>query len=160
MNSERVFIGLGANLGKAQVTVRQAISELSSLPKTRLVRASSLYVSEPIDAHGDDFINAVVEISTSLIPEELLTALTTIERHFGRTRSHRNAPRSLDLDLLLYGQLTVNTTTLQIPHPRMTERAFVLIPLIEIAPDVTIPSKGLAHRFLSDVVHQTIHKMD
>lgn len=139
---ERIFVGLGANLGDAAATVRAAFDALNELPGTRCVARSSLYRSAPIDAQGADYINAVAQLQTKLVPEALLEALHAIEERFGRERPYRNAPRTLDLDLLLYGQRHIATPRLTVPHPRMHERAFVLAPLAEIAPDLalTIPA--------------------
>jgi 2-amino-4-hydroxy-6-hydroxymethyldihydropteridine diphosphokinase len=133
---ERVFVGLGANLGDATATVRAAMDAFASLPGTQCVARSSLYRSAPIDADGPDYVNAVVELRTRQTPIELLRSLQTIEAHFGRERPYRNAPRTLDLDLLLYGERRIDTPELAVPHPRWRERAFVLVPLAEIAPDV------------------------
>jgi 2-amino-4-hydroxy-6-hydroxymethyldihydropteridine diphosphokinase len=136
---ERVFVGLGANLGDAAATVRAAIAALSDLPGTTCVARSSLYRSAPIEAQGADYINAVVQLQTRLSPMALLKALQSIEDRFGRERPYLNAPRTLDLDLLLYGQRRIVTPLLTVPHPRMRERAFVLVPLAEIAPDLALP---------------------
>jgi 2-amino-4-hydroxy-6-hydroxymethyldihydropteridine diphosphokinase len=129
------YIALGANLGDAQSQVRQAIHNIAQLPDTRLVGTSSLYRTAPFEARGPDYINAVIVILTRLDGHELLLRLQHLEVAQGRERSFRNAPRTLDLDILLYGNATINTPTLQVPHPRMFERAFVLVPLAEIAPD-------------------------
>ena len=129
------FIALGANLGDARTTVLQAIQDLGQLPDTTLLKHSSLYRSAPMDAAGPDFINAVVEMATTLSPQALLAALQALEQDAGRQRPYRNAPRTLDLDILLYDELTLDTPTLVIPHPRMFTRAFVLLPLAEIAPE-------------------------
>ncbi|MDH4059708.1 MAG: 2-amino-4-hydroxy-6-hydroxymethyldihydropteridine diphosphokinase [Aquincola sp.] len=137
---ERVFVGLGANLGDAVATVRAAIDAVGALPSTRCLTRSSLYRCAPIDATGPDYVNAVVELRTALDPEALLLALQGIERDFGRERPYRNAPRTLDLDLLAYGERRVDTPELVLPHPRMHERAFVLVPLAEIAPDLPWPN--------------------
>ena len=129
------YIGLGANLGDARATVRQTIAALDRLPQTRLVRASSPYRSAPIESSGPDYINAVAEIATSLAPLALLAELQALEHAAGRERPHHNAPRTLDLDLLLYGDSVLSGATLTVPHPRMLDRAFVLLPLAEIAPE-------------------------
>lgn len=134
------YVGLGANLGDARAAVRQALDELGALPGTRLVRASSLYRSAPVDAGGPDYLNAVAELCTSLGPHELLAELQRIEQAAGRERPYRNAPRTLDLDLLLYGALRLDDPVLTLPHPRMRERAFVLLPLAEIAPAQVDPT--------------------
>jgi 2-amino-4-hydroxy-6-hydroxymethyldihydropteridine diphosphokinase len=129
------FVGIGANLGDAQRTVRDAIAALDRMPRTRLVRASRLYRSAPVDAGGPDFINAVAQIDTRLSAPELLAALQALEQAAGRERPYRNAPRTLDLDLLLFGAARIESATLTVPHPRLRERAFVLLPLQELAPD-------------------------
>ena len=129
-----VFVAIGANLGQAEATVLQAMRDVGALPHTTLVRRSSLYRTAPIDSTGPDYINAVVEISTTLAAPVLLAQLQTLENKAGRARPYRNAPRTLDLDILLYGDLALNTPTLTVPHPRMMQRAFVLVPLAEIAP--------------------------
>jgi 2-amino-4-hydroxy-6-hydroxymethyldihydropteridine diphosphokinase len=137
---ERVFVGLGANLGDAQATLLAAFDALDGLPGTRAVARSSLYRSAPVDATGPDYINAVAELRTALDPEALLAALQAIEARFGRERTVRNAPRTLDLDLLLYGARRIATPALTVPHPRLAERAFVVVPLAEIAPELAPPS--------------------
>jgi 2-amino-4-hydroxy-6-hydroxymethyldihydropteridine diphosphokinase len=136
---ERVFVGLGANLGDAAATVRAAFEALNELPHTACVARSSLYRSAPVDAQGADYINAVAQLRTGLLPTALLKQLQAIEERFGRKRPYRNAPRTLDLDLLLYGSRRIATPLLTVPHPRMRERAFVLVPLAEIAPELTLP---------------------
>jgi 2-amino-4-hydroxy-6-hydroxymethyldihydropteridine diphosphokinase len=136
---ERVFVGLGANLGDAVATVRAAFDALGALPQTTCIARSSLYCSAPVDAQGSDYINAVAQLRTGLLPLALLDALQAIEERFGRERPYRNAPRTLDLDLLLYGQQRIVTPRLTVPHPRLHERAFVIVPLLEIAPDLALP---------------------
>jgi 2-amino-4-hydroxy-6-hydroxymethyldihydropteridine diphosphokinase len=128
------YIALGANLGRAAQAVTAAADALGSLPRTRLVRRSSLYRSAPVDAGGPDFVNAVAEIETQLPAPDLLTHLQSLERAAGRERPYHNAPRTLDLDLLLYGAARIDSPSLTVPHPRMQARAFVLVPLAEIAP--------------------------
>jgi len=129
-----VYVALGANLGDARAAVAQALRDLGTLPQTQLLQASSLYRTAPIDSSGPDYINAVAEIRTALAPDTLLAELQKLEQAAGRERPWRNAPRTLDLDILLYDELQLDSPTLTIPHPRMTERAFVLLPLAEIAP--------------------------
>ncbi len=136
---ERVFVGLGANLGDAAATVRAAFDALNDVPRTRCVARSSLWRSAPVDATGADYINAVAQLETGLSPMALLKALQAIEERFGRERPYRNAPRTLDLDLLRYGERRIATPLLVLPHPRLHERAFVLAPLAEIAPDLALP---------------------
>lgn len=127
-------VALGANLGDARATVSAAIAALDRLPQTRLLRASGLYRSAPWEASGPDFINAVAAIETGLDAHELLRALQALELQAGRERPYRNAPRTLDLDLLLYGDAVIDSPELSVPHPRLRERAFVLLPLAEISP--------------------------
>ena len=133
------WIGLGANLGDAQRAVRAAIDAIARLPGTTVMKQSSLYQSAPVDAGGPDYINAVLEIRTTLAAPELLAQLQQIEQGAGRTRPYRNAPRTLDLDLLLFGSASIASERLTVPHPRMQERAFVLLPLAEIAPQAVAP---------------------
>ena len=128
------FVAIGANLGDASTAVLCAINDLAELPQTDLVAQSSQYQTAPIASSGPDYINAVVEMSTRLTAQELLLALQQIEFEAGRDRPYPNAPRTLDLDILLYGEARIESTHLSIPHPRMFERAFVLVPLAEIAP--------------------------
>ena len=128
------FVALGANLGDSPATLRWALTAIAALTGTRLVRSSSLYRSAPIDSSGPDYINAVAEVATTLHAPALLAALQQIELAAGRERPYRNAPRTLDLDILLYGDASIHSPHLQVPHPRMGERAFVLVPLAEIAP--------------------------
>lgn len=130
----RAYVAVGANLGDARAAVLHAMADLDTLPATCVVARSSLYRSAPVDATGPDFINAVVELETGLEPEALLRELQRLERGAGRERPYRNAPRTLDLDLLYHGDVTMATETLTLPHPRIAERAFVLVPLAEIAP--------------------------
>ncbi|WP_431273723.1 2-amino-4-hydroxy-6-hydroxymethyldihydropteridine diphosphokinase [Variovorax ureilyticus] len=130
----RAYVAIGANLGDARAAVLHAIADLDTLPETRVVARSSLYRSAPVDATGPDFINAVVELETGLEPEPLLRELQRLELGAGRERPYRNAPRTLDLDLLYHGDVTMATEALALPHPRIAERAFVLLPLAEIAP--------------------------
>jgi len=134
------YVALGANLGDAATTLGQAMDAIEGLPQTRVTARSSLYQSAPVDSSGPDYINAVVQVETALEPEALLRALHVLEHDAGRERPWRNAPRTLDLDILLYGSLDLDSETLTIPHPRMKERAFVLVPLHEIAPGLVPPA--------------------
>ena len=129
------FVALGANLGDPAQALREALRCMSETPGLRLVRTSSVYRTAPIDSSGPDYLNAVAEIATTLTAPDLLTTLQAIEQGAGRERPYRNAPRTLDLDLLLYGSARIHSATLVVPHPRMGERAFVLVPLSEIAPE-------------------------
>ena len=153
------YIGIGSNLGNALQNAQNAINLLGKIPQTSVEALSSLYQTAPVDASGDDYINAVVQLRTDLDPEKLLEELFQIENHFGRNRPFRNAPRTLDLDILLYDSDVIQTEFLTIPHPRMTERAFVLVPLHEIAPDLVIPGKESLPALLSRLIHQKIYRM-
>ena len=128
------YIGLGANLGDPVASLRGAIVAISQLPSTRLLQTSRFFRTKPVDAQGADYVNAVVSIDTTLAAHELLAALQRLEQQAGRERPYRNAPRTLDLDVLIYGDNHITTADLTLPHPRMFQRAFVLVPLAEIAP--------------------------
>jgi 2-amino-4-hydroxy-6-hydroxymethyldihydropteridine diphosphokinase len=128
-------VAFGANLGDAVATVQQALRDVAGLPQTRLVKASSLYRSAPYEAQGPDFINAVALLQTQLSPLALLHALQALELKSGRERPYINAPRTLDLDVIFYGDVTLTTPELTLPHPRWHERAFVLQPLAEVWPE-------------------------
>jgi 2-amino-4-hydroxy-6-hydroxymethyldihydropteridine diphosphokinase len=140
------YVALGANLGDAMASVHAALAWLGELPATRLVRHSSLYRTAPVGAAGPDYINAVAELATCLSAPDLLAQLQHLERRAGRERPYRNAPRTLDLDLLLFGSARIASPSLTVPHPRMDERAFVLVPLAEIAPDLVTPGQLQAVR--------------
>ena len=133
------FIGMGGNLGQARTTVLAAIDALAQLPQTQLIASSPLYGSAPLgeNAEGPNYVNAVAQLQTSLPADALLRELHRIEGAFGRARSYKNAPRTLDLDILLYGDTVCHTDTLTLPHPRMHERAFVLYPLFDLKPDIS-----------------------
>ena len=146
-------LGVGANLGDPRTAVRKAIEDLAQLPGTVTVAVSSLYGSAPLDADGPDYVNAVLQVRTALSPDALLAALQAIEQQAGRERPYRNAPRTLDLDILLYGEHRVDRDDLQIPHPRMWQRAFVVLPLAEIAPDLVSPAQVQA------VAGQGLHRL-
>ena len=152
----RVFIGLGANLGDASATLNSAVVALAALPLTTLTARSKIYRSTPVDAQGPDYLNAVAELHTALLPAALLRELQRIEQEHGRERAYRNAPRTLDLDLLLYGDQIIVTPDLTVPHPRMHERAFVLLPLQELAPDLEIPMQGKLADLLTAVADQRV----
>jgi 2-amino-4-hydroxy-6-hydroxymethyldihydropteridine diphosphokinase len=150
-------VGLGANLNDPAAQVEYALAELDRLPGTRLIARSSLYASAPVGyVDQPDFINAVAQIETALAPRALLAALLDIEHRHGRERSFRNAPRTLDLDLLLYGDAHFHEEGLSLPHPRMSERGFVLLPLLEIAPDTVIPGRGRAADWLASCSDQSV----
>jgi 2-amino-4-hydroxy-6-hydroxymethyldihydropteridine diphosphokinase len=159
MKPMRVYVGLGSNLSHPRRQLARAMRALARLPRTRVVGVSSNYVSAPIDSPGPqpEFINAVAALETALPPLGLLGRLRAIERRHRRVRQHqRNAPRTLDLDVLLYGRARLHHPRLEVPHPRMSARAFVLRPLVELSPGVTIPGRGLARAFLPAVRTQRI----
>ena len=140
----KAFIALGSNLNSPESQVISAFQSIEQLPETRVIKKSSLYKTAPVGySDQPDFINAVVEIETELAPETLMEALLKIELEFGRERPFANAPRILDLDLLLYDDLILQTQNLTLPHPRMHLRGFVMLPLAEIAPDLSLPDFSL-----------------
>lgn len=156
----RAYIALGANLGDPTATVTAAFEALRGLPRSRRSARSSLYRSAPVGLRNQpDFINAVARVDTDLTPIALLDALFSIEARFGRRRDFRNSPRTLDLDLLLYDDRVWNDAFLTLPHPRMHERAFVLLPLLELDPDCEIPGLGRAERFLAGCTDQRIERL-
>jgi 2-amino-4-hydroxy-6-hydroxymethyldihydropteridine diphosphokinase len=142
--STLAYIGLGANLGDARQTIAAAIQTLRESSGVLALRQAPLYTSDPVDAQGPVFINTVVAVDTTLDPLPLLDLLQAIEQEHGRERPYRNAPRTLDLDLLLYGTLTIDTPRLSVPHPRMHQRAFVLRPLQDLAPDLKLAQGSFA----------------
>ncbi len=148
-----VYVGLGANLGEREAALRSALIAIGQLPGTRVTRVSPLYGSAPVDAGGPDYLNAVAELSTALAPQALLQALQSIEQAAGRERPYRNAPRTLDLDILWFGGQAIDTPELTVPHPRMAERAFVLRPLADLAPERVEASA------LQAVAAQDIHRL-
>lgn len=148
------FVGLGGNQGDAVATLRSAVQALSGLPQTRLLQASGLYLTPAWGLQQQpDFVNGVAMLETQLDPRALLEALLGVERDFGRDRQagSRWGPRTLDLDLLLYGDAVIGEPGLQVPHPHLHERAFALVPLLEIAPDILIPGQGRARDALSSL---------
>jgi 2-amino-4-hydroxy-6-hydroxymethyldihydropteridine diphosphokinase len=164
-----VFIGLGANLGDAGATLRDALAALRSLAAPGSFEASSLYVSAPVDSSGPDYVNAVARLRTALAPHALLAALQAIERRFGRERPYRNAPRTLDLDVLLFGVegddggITLSDHRLTVPHPRAAQRGFVLEPLTELWPGGAIPGAGRVADLLAAARRdptQRVHRLD
>lgn len=150
------YVGLGANIGQPREAIKTAIAAIDREPGLRVLMCSGLYRSAPVDAHGPDFLNAVIQIESSLNPTELLAVLQRIEHEAGRSRPYPNAPRTLDLDLLLVDELQLETPLLTLPHPRMHRRAFVLQPLLEIAPELQIPGKGAARKLLAACSDQKI----
>jgi 2-amino-4-hydroxy-6-hydroxymethyldihydropteridine diphosphokinase len=156
----RAYVALGANLDDPQAKVRAAVAALAQLPESTLAATSSLYRTAPIGLTGQpDFINAVVALDTTLPPDDLLDALFAIERSFGRLRMEKNGPRTLDLDLLLYDDITIDTRHLHLPHPRLHLRAFVIVPLAEIAPGCRLPGRGCVAAWLPAVANQAIERL-
>jgi len=139
----RAFIGLGSNLGDREASLRQALEHLAQTPETTVVRASSLYDTEPVGVEDQPhFLNAVAQLETQLTPRQLLWNLMLIERRLGRVRSQRWGPRTIDLDLLLFDDMIIEEDDLQLPHPEMTKRSFVLVPLVELEPLLLHPVTG------------------
>ncbi len=155
----RAFVGLGANLGDAAATLQTVFGELDGLPSSRLVARSPLYRSAPVDAVGPDFVNAVAELSTGLAPAELLAELQALEQRHHRERPYRHAPRTLDLDLLLVDALELDTPTLTLPHPRLHQRAFVLRPLLDLAPALSHPRLGPLAQWLPATAGQLLERL-
>ena len=160
MTPVTAYIALGANLEDPVAQVRAGLAALATLPDTQLLMQSSLYRTAPVGyADQPDFINAVAAVDTELSPRELLDALLAIELNHGRVRQFANAPRTLDLDVLLYDDVEVNESGLTIPHPRMHERAFVLAPLAEIAPLCEIPGHGRVSDLLRGLNPQGVTRL-
>ncbi|CAD6525298.1 2-amino-4-hydroxy-6-hydroxymethyldihydropteridine diphosphokinase [Paraburkholderia metrosideri] len=153
------YLGLGANLGDARQTLKDAVVCLAQQHTISVLAKSSLYRTAPIDAGGDDYFNCVVKVDTTLPVRHLLALCHKIEHQFGRERPFRNAPRTLDLDILLYGDQSIDEPDLIVPHPRMIERAFVLVPLVEIDTALVIPQHGRADALLASVSDQRIEKV-
>ena len=148
------YIGLGANLGQAAQTLRWAVAQMAQWHGVRVQAVSDLYRTAPHEAQGPDFVNAVAMVESTRTAPELLQALLALELQAGRERPYRNAPRTLDLDLLLYGHASISSPHLTVPHPRMNERAFVLVPLAQIAPELVTACA------LHDVKNQVISKLE
>ena len=155
------YVGIGSNLDQPKNHVCLAIEQLAGIPGTAVVKHSSLYRSGPVGyADQPDFVNAVAQIETSLPASRLLTELKQIETRHGRRRSFKNAPRTLDLDILLYGEVTMTLAHLTLPHPRMHERAFVLKPLYEVAPHASIPGVGTVKDCLERIQDQKAERIE
>jgi 2-amino-4-hydroxy-6-hydroxymethyldihydropteridine diphosphokinase len=158
------FVGVGSNLSgtylNSSALLNAAIQAIAALKETMLIARSSFYRSAPVDADGSDYTNAVVSIQTSLRPLHLLDHLQAIEHQFSRERPYKNAPRTLDLDLLTWGSLTLNSERLALPHPRLTERAFVVQPLQEIAPQFAIEGLGSVQEWQLKTSSQRIQKIE
>ena len=159
MAAVRAYVGLGANLGDARATLDAACAALAGLPLTTFAARSPLYRSAPVDATGPDYLNTVAALDTGLAPAALLHELQRIENEHGRERPHRNAPRTLDLDLLLHGSACIDEPGLVVPHPRLHERAFVLRPLLDLDPDIVLPRHGAASACLAGVAGQRIERI-
>lgn len=159
MNPVTAYVGLGANLGDARGTLLLVAVALQRTPGVVSLRLSSLWRSAPVDAAGPDFVNAVAELRTTLTPLALLHALQAMEQAHGRKRPYRNAPRTLDLDLLLHGSAVLDTPELTLPHPRLQQRAFVLQPLLELAPDLVLPAGERLADSLPAVSGQTLERL-
>ncbi|MBN3817405.1 2-amino-4-hydroxy-6-hydroxymethyldihydropteridine diphosphokinase [Paraburkholderia sp. Se-20369] len=153
------YVGLGANLGDARQTLKDAVVCLAQQRTISILDKSSLYRTAPFEAGGDDFYNCVVKLDTTLSARDLLALCQKIEHHFGRERPYRNAPRTLDLDILLFGTDSIDEPDLIVPHPRLTDRAFALVPLVEIDPALDIPARGRADAFLAAVADQRVEKV-
>jgi len=164
MAGQRAYIGLGANEGDVIATLNAAVEALRSLQQCALVGVSPFYRSEPVEAEGLDFTNAVVALDTVMEPYALLLALLDIELRLGRKRRGADAriksSRRVDLDLLLHGPLLMRSTPLTLPHPRMHERAFVLRPLLDLSPELELPGYGPAARLLGALLHQRVERID
>lgn len=160
-SAQLAYVGLGSNLEDPVRQVQQGFEELDRLPGTRLLGHSSFYRTAPVGkADQPDFVNAVALLQTTLAPGDLLRHLLAIEAKHGRVRAEPNGPRTLDLDLLLLADQTVQAPGLEIPHPRMHERAFVLLPLAEISPDVFIPGHGRVADLVASVSDQRVTRID
>lgn len=156
----KAFVALGSNLENPVLQIKNALLALQKLPKTKLIRTSSLYQSKPFGySDQPDFINAVAEVNTQLSPKILLDGLLSIENKAGRERSFANAPRTLDCDLLLYADMVISSEKLTLPHPRMHTRSFVMLPLAEIAPDLTLPNHGNVVKLALSLSNQDIKKL-
>ena len=153
------YIGLGANLGDARQSIKDAIVCLAQQIGVTIVGKSDLYRTAPIESSGDDYLNCAIAVETHLSARQLLALCLKIETHFGRERPYKHAPRTLDLDLLLYGDERIAEPDLIVPHPRMAERAFVLRPLADLAPELEIPGVGRVSALLMNVTDQRIERV-
>lgn len=153
------YIGLGANLGDARQAIKDAIVCLAQQVGITIIGRSDLYRTAPIESSGDDYLNCAVALETSLTARQLLTLCLKIELHFGRERPYKNAPRTLDLDVLLYGDARIDESDLVVPHPRIAARAFVLQPLADLAPELDIPGIGRVSSLLPAVADQRIERV-
>lgn len=154
----RAYIGLGANLGDGAATLRHVLAELQAADGIAAVTASPFYRSAPVEATGPDFVNAVAALDTHLPPLALLDALQALENQHGRQRPYKNAPRTLDLDLLLYGDRSMDHERLILPHPRMHQRAFVLLPLSDLAPEISVMGRPVS-AWIAEIKDQAIERI-
>ena len=155
-----VFLGLGSNLGDKSGNIREAVVRLSDIPTIHVAKVSSLYETAPVGVEDQpDFLNAVAQVETDLPPLELLQIIMKIEKDMGRVRNLRWGPRVIDIDILIYDEIRMDTEELILPHPRMMERAFVLAPLAEIAPELRLPSGKTSEQALSDLPDQKVRKI-
>jgi len=165
--SEIAFIGLGSNLGEREKNLSSALTLLAETSEIEIVSTSSFYETTPVLDNPDgsvtnqpDYLNAVCQVKTDLPVQSMLARLLEIEKQGGRERRYQeHGPRTLDLDLLIYGETVCNTVVLTVPHPRLHNRAFVLYPLMEIAPDLVVPGKGPVKNLLAEVADQNIRKL-
>lgn len=155
----QAYIGFGGNIGDTRQLITDAIVCLALRSELQILAKSCFYQSAPVEATGGDYINAVIEVETELTPYGLLHVCQAIEQEFGRERPYANAPRTLDLDILSFEGITQNETELMLPHPKIIERSFVLLPLLEIAPDIFLPNWGELKAYLPNVAHQRIEKL-
>lgn len=154
------YIGLGANLGDLPRTLCEALAAMATLPGTRVLAVSGAYRSAPVEAGGPDFLNAVAQLETRLPALDLLDALQAIELAHGRERPYLNAPRTLDLDVLAYGDVRISSPRLSLPHPRLHQRAFTLLPLLELQPNLQLPGLADLPDYLPGVASQAIERLD
>lgn len=155
----KAFIGLGGNVGDSRQILTDAIICLAQIPSIQIDARSCFYISSPVDAPGNDYINNVISISTSLPPMPLLHACQAVEKNFGRERPFEKAPRTLDIDVLIYDDLACADPELIIPHPRITERMFVLLPLLELEPEIELPLHGKLKNKVHNLSWQKIEKL-
>ncbi len=157
--SSRAMIGLGSNMDHPVKQIQDALSEIAALPDCAITKTSAMYQSAPVGGVAQaNFVNAVAEVETTLSPRELMACLLDIERQHARVRTTRNGPRTLDLDILMFNDWRINEPDLVVPHPRAHERAFVLLPLLEVSPQISIPGVGTATALLPKVSEQSIER--
>jgi len=155
----KAFIGLGGNVGDSRQILTDAVICLAQIPSIQIHARSCYYLSSPVDAPGNDYVNNVISISTNLAPLPLLHACQAVEKHFGRERPFEKAPRTLDIDVLIYDDVVCDDPELIIPHPRITERMFVLLPLLELEPEIELPLHGKLKNKIPNLSWQKIEKL-